>query len=119
MNISISRKQAMNIIPLGWHKLVTEFYDNLDMWNYDYNDNIVVTDIKRKWGDLRITFFPNNEYLFEISNNIRKKSNSICEICGEIGKHTDMYYNTEHWIYVLCCHHNKIHPIDYFEKENY
>jgi len=115
-----SREQALRDILPGWHELVNSFYDAVDDWNLKHSDNLViVTDIKQKWGDLRISFTPQIKELSDLYSTIKKKSGTICEICGCPGKHTDMDYNGSHWMYVLCKKHKKQHPIDYFEREYY
>ena len=120
MDISVSRESAMSRIHDGWHGMVNEFYDAMDEWNLEHPQNkVIITDIKQKWGDLRISFFPQVEKLSNLYREIKKKSNTICEICGEPGKHTDKYYNDEYWMYILCGKHKKMHPIDYFERANY
>jgi len=115
-----SREDALRAVYPGWHKLVNEFYNALDDWNCKHSEEkVIVYYVKQKWGDLRISFSPNVKELNDVYNEIRKNSNTICEICGYPGKHVDMNFNGSYWMYVLCKKHSIIHPINYFETANY
>lgn len=116
----MNRDYALRSIFLGWHDLINQFYDKVDEWNLHNPENMItVHSVKQKWGDLRISFSPSVKEVYDTYRKINKKSNTICEMCGNTGKYTDMYYNGEHWMYVLCDSHNKMHPIDYMQTKTY
>lgn len=104
----------MYILP-GWYSLYDEFYDCVEEWNSKNPTNIVkVNGAKQRWGDLRIRFFPDIPKLVKKYDEIIKKSNVTCEICGSTdAKYVDMYDDEnyiDHWMYVLCKQHSYQHP---------
>jgi len=109
--LSYDRTRALAQVFDGWKHLINKFYDELEKHNNcNINDKIFVTEVKQKWGILRIYYTPSHKNIDNIYSIIQKKSLHTCEICGAYGNFIDK----EHWSYILCNIHTNINPPDYF-----
>lgn len=87
----------------GWLSIITEALNKMDSLP---DDNLYITQIKEKFGELRIyTSWYNKEIEMDLDNIIEEaeiKASTTCEICGKEGK-----LRPKGWIQVLCDEHEK------------
>ncbi len=80
----------------GWYPLIRELLDKLqdiaDENDYDFE----VTQVKEKYGLLRVYMSWGTEEVFDLIDEYEKKSGTICEVCGEPGelKENKGWYST-------------------------
>lgn len=74
-----SLEQGLDSVGPGWKPLVEEIFNNKP-------DNVLVVQVKEKFGALRVYHEPYNEAFQELINAQEKKSLSMCEVCGKKGK---------------------------------
>lgn len=84
----------------GWFPLIQPIVDYIDKFNEDKPDDekIYITQIKEKYGTLRIYVSHGTEELFNMIDEAEDKSASICEFCGSnvnVGQTTG-------WIMTIC-----------------
>lgn len=84
---------------VGWHPLIFEMMDEIqDIVDRDNLDDFEITEIKEKYGKLRVY---TTHYIEEIATIIRKyedRSSRICELCGKRGRAR----NINKWITTIC-----------------
>lgn len=82
----------------GWHPMIHELLDKIqaivDREGYDFR----VTEIKEKFGGLRVYMDCETEEISRLIREYEQKSFSICEVCGESGKTRDL----NGWYKTLC-----------------
>jgi len=87
----------------GWYPLIFELLDKIQAYvdtNSEYKD-IRVTQVKEKWGGLRVYLnFGTNE-VFSLVDEYEEKSFSICEVCGA---HAETREKNS-WLSTLCEKH--------------
>lgn len=86
----------------GWYKILDELFEKISK-----NENVILAQVKEKWGQLRIYIAHDSEFLevwpiqeeeiFFLVEAAEKKSLKVCEFCGKKGKPQ----NTS-WVKVLC-----------------
>ena len=97
----------------GWYNLLDDLCDSIQ-FHIDYNikntelesSQVVVKQIKEKFGGLRFYFRGGNEYINGMVSFAEKMSYKICEHCG-----TNKNVTTEgkDWIITLCNNCRDIH----------
>ena len=91
----ITRVQAKRMVGGGWSKLINEFYRRK-------SEGCIVSDVKEKYGTLRI-YQSGAEEDLDLELEIMKRSSKVCEKCGAKGKLRDDLS----WILTLCDEHYK------------
>ena len=86
----IPRDSAKLMVGSGWSKLVDKIYDRLP-------PQAVVTQVKEKWGGLRVYTANTDETIWDFIDSIEAESLTVCEVCGEPGKR-----RAGGWIKTLC-----------------
>ena len=66
----------------GWYDLIYELFEKLEK----ENDNIVVCQLKEKFGMLRAYIGNVNKKSYDLIHEAENKSSKICEQCGKEGK---------------------------------
>ena len=68
----------------GWFKLLEPIFDYIKEYNKDKDDEhkIEITQIKEKWGTLRVYVNFGTDELFKLIDEAEDKSELICEFCG-------------------------------------
>jgi hypothetical protein len=86
--MSITREQAKDSVGSGWAKLIDRFYDFTP-------ESTEVTDVKEKYGGLRIYAFT-DEASCDLICKLELESLIICEFCGENGRRISLrgWYKT-------------------------
>lgn len=87
-------------IGVGWYKLVREIILAIDKYNFEHpgTDPLKITDVKEKFGELRIS---TNYYVPEVDeviDVIKDKSRTVCENCGKEAES----YEINGWLHTLC-----------------
>lgn len=72
------REEAKAAVGKGWHSLIDEVYDHV-------SPNVVFSQVKEKFGGLRMYACQASEKDLEFIDSIEDKSLEICEFCGEPG----------------------------------
>lgn len=75
--MSITREQAKESVGIGWAKLIDRFYDLAP-------ESTEVTDVKEKYGGLRIYAFT-DQASYDLICELELESLILCEFCGEPG----------------------------------
>ena len=78
----------------GWLPLVKKLFSTLP-------EGTTVTSIYQKWGALMFEATPWSHKVEKIHDDIESISLQTCEICGELGKET----NIDSWIHTRCENH--------------
>lgn len=73
----ITRTRARRMVGKGWSKLINEFYRRK-------SKDCIVSDVKEKYGTLRIYHYGADDSDLEIE--IMERSSLVCEVCGEPGE---------------------------------
>lgn len=95
----------------GWFDLIDETLSKIIDWYKKNNpddlenadeEGFVITQIKEKYGELRIYIGGSYPAVFDIIEQAEKRSRTICELCGKVGecKVSHGWYKTvceEHW----------------------
>ena len=92
--MSICRDDAKQCVGKGWSTLLDEVYDRLP-------EDAIVSDVKEKYGSLRIYVDGVSMEILDFIYDIEERSLKICEICGAAGKP-----NLTGWIKTLCDEHS-------------
>lgn len=68
----------------GWYKLIEPVYEYIKEYNKDKKeeDQICFTQIKEKWGLLRIYVNFGTKELYKLIDEAEEKSANVCEYCG-------------------------------------
>lgn len=86
----------------GWLPLIEQAKTIIDKYNLTHpsNEPLKFTQIKEKWGGLRLYL---NYYIPEISNKIHKIENKSFEFCEHCGNSQNIKTeNTHGWTMTLC-----------------
>lgn len=83
----------------GWYKLLQPIFDYVENYNKDKDENhqIKFTQIKEKWGTLRVYVNFGTDELFKLIDEAEDKSENTCEICGtqkNVGMKINGWYTT-------------------------
>ena len=68
----------------GWYKLLEPIFEYVENYNKDKDDEhkIVFTQIKEKWGTLRVYVNFGTDELYKLIDEAEDKSENVCEFCG-------------------------------------
>jgi len=81
LNIQQSCMAWGSEIGNGWYELVDELFEKLSKF-----DGLVLTQVKEKFGELRVYVNSGTDEVYDIINEYENKSEKICETCGSPGK---------------------------------
>jgi len=70
----------------GWYPLIYETLDKIQAIVDRDGLDIEVTEVKEKFGELRIYISSYTDEIFEITQDAEEWSCRICEICGQPGE---------------------------------
>lgn len=84
----------------GWYDLIRDTCEKLKKESEEAGIDTHFSQIKEKWGLLRISILNGNDNSWDILEEAEKKSSHVCENCGT-GK--DAYTIDTGWIRTLCC----------------
>ena len=87
-------EQGLASVGDGWHDLVRGFFQACD------DAGVAVSQVKEKFGALRIYTDGAPEYIWDLANELEVKSTKVCEDCGKRGKP-----RSGGWIRTLCNEH--------------
>jgi hypothetical protein len=90
--MNTTRENIKLMVGPGWAKLLDEVYDRLEKFPDSY-----ISQIKEKWGRLRIYVFGVDEATLDFIDDIEERSGMVCEKCGKVGK-----LRTGGWLKTLC-----------------
>jgi len=76
----MNREYAKMCVGHGWYGLVDELFDLAE------KENFQVTQVKEKYGSLRIYADFLNEEQDKILSDLERRSANMCEICGKAGE---------------------------------
>lgn len=82
----------------GWESLYRPIMTHIDELNKTLDEKIEVSQIKEKFGGLRIYLTRYTEELREMIADAEDKSYNMCENCGKEAKRR----NRNGWIYTMC-----------------
>lgn len=88
-------EQAKYSVDKGWHGLLEILFSELEKY-----PNVVVSQVKEKFGGLRIYTNPMNDEFELIVASLERDSYTICETCGKAGK-----LRSGDWMRTLCEEH--------------
>jgi len=86
----VSIENAKADVGNGWSELLDRVYENKPT-------HAIITQVKEKFGGLRIYFAPHSNLFSYFLDQIENESYTICERCGEPGKLRDIG-----WVKTLC-----------------
>jgi hypothetical protein len=93
--MNITRDNIKLMVGPGWSNLIDEVFNRLEKFPDSY-----ISQIKEKWGRLRIYVYGVDEATLEFIDWIEERSGTICEVCGEPGELRD-----GGWIVCRCDKH--------------
>jgi hypothetical protein len=70
----------------GWYPLIYETLDKVQAIVDRDGLDIQVTEIKEKYGGLRIYLDGDTDEIFELTQMAEEQSYNVCELCGKPGK---------------------------------
>lgn len=83
----------------GWYQLLIPILEYIVKYNSEHEDSkISITQIKEKYGELRVYVDHGTSELFDMIEDATDKSLEICEVCGKPGKLRDI----RGWLYTRC-----------------
>jgi hypothetical protein len=83
---------------LGWYPLIRETLDKIQAIVDRDGFDLEITEVKEKFGELRIYTSIYIEEIEDIIEEATNKSTKICELCGKPGK----LHNVNGWWSTLC-----------------
>jgi len=85
----------------GWHKLLEPIIGYIETYNKDKDEEhqIKLTQVKEKWGLLRIYVNFGTHELYELIDEAEDKSQNVCELCGT---EKNVGTKTSGWMLTLC-----------------
>ena len=89
-----SLEQGLASVGEGWHDLVRGFFQACE------DAGVAVTQVKEKFGGLRIYTDGSPEYIWDLANELEARSYKTCEDCGKHGKP-----RAGGWVRTLCNEH--------------
>lgn len=88
----------------GWNDLLLDLFRDLDVAFREDNvnpDHILLSQIKEKFGGLRVYLSPETVKVEEVIRKYEELSYTVCEVCGKPGKLRD----DQSWWRTLCDEH--------------
>lgn len=95
----IKREVAKEFVGDGWHRLIDKVYDRLEK----KHTRGYITDVKQKYGGLRIYAYEVDNDFLDFLDEIEEISFTVCEYCGSKGELRPELG----WILTLCDEHLK------------
>lgn len=106
-----AKAYAYDAVGEGWHGLLDMLFSNFEQ----YADEVTITQVKEKFGGLRVYLGPirmkpkqrDTEYqpnLFDMAEFAETASEYICEFCGKRGRPEAGKYG---WIKTVCEDHKE------------
>jgi hypothetical protein len=77
-------------------------YSNYDQTPYELIPQVVVTQVKEKYGTLRFYYDGGDETIDGMVRMAEAMSAITCEVCGDLGK-----MRGRHWLYTACDEHTR------------
>jgi len=87
---TVDIENAKTHVGNGWSELLDRVYENKPT-------DAAITQVKEKFGGLRIYFAPHSELFSYFLDQIENESYTICEECGKSGKLREIG-----WMKTLC-----------------
>ncbi|MCL2185988.1 MAG: hypothetical protein FWB86_09085 [Treponema sp.] len=88
----------------GWMGLTLPIIEEVRLYNKKNPDNMIkITQVKEKFGGLRIYLSSMPDYLQKMICKAEAESEHICEFCGARGKNIKI----NGWVWTLCGEHEK------------
>lgn len=101
--------ELQSYVGKGWHQLISDLIKDIqNELSKTPELTLEVYQVKEKFGGLRFYVGVQEDYnlpieIWNIISFYEDQSNSICEVCGELGKPTK-----KGWIKTLCEKHTKM-----------
>lgn len=92
MRQRVDREYAKQCVGSGWSGLIDELFDLLEAYKVE------ATQVKEKFGELRVYTHPAHEELYDKIEELEKRSAKICETCGAPGR----VQNRGGWLRAIC-----------------
>lgn len=92
MRQRVDREFAKQCVGSGWGGLIDELFDILEA------HEVEATQVKEKFGQLRVYTYPANEELYTEIEKLEQRSAKICETCGAPGR----IVNRGGWLRTIC-----------------
>ena len=86
--------------PPGWERLVLALSQELERYAKAYNPDLIVEQVKPKFGGLRYYVSPHDPEAEKIIMRAEAESFETCEECGKPGK-----VGGKSWVRTLCPSH--------------
>ena len=85
-------------LPEGWFCILDDFlFELIKLGEKDFK----ISQVKEKFGELRIYGGPHNEYIAELIEQATKRSANTCQECGQSGYTRDI----GGWLKTVCENH--------------
>ena len=103
------KRTWLDEVPFGWQKLALIYFENIEKILNDHNANnyLRITQVKEKWGKLRIYYsfvnnpkYEQNKWIEDIDRlfaTLEKESWKLCIDCGAVAS-----YQTNEYITPVC-----------------
>jgi hypothetical protein len=103
------KRTWLDEVPFGWQKLALIYFENIEKILNDHNANnyLRITEVKEKWGKLRIYYsfvnnpkYEQNKWIEDIDRlfaTLEKESWKLCIDCGAVAS-----YQTNDYITPVC-----------------
>lgn len=103
------KKTWLDEVPFGWQKLALIYFENIEKILNDHNANnyLRITEVKEKWGKLRIYYsfvnnpkYEQNKWIEDIDRlfaTLEKESWKLCIDCGAVAS-----YQTNEYVTPVC-----------------
>lgn len=92
MRSKVDRDHAKRCVGPGWSDLIDQVFNLLESHRTE------ATQVKEKFGLLRVYTYPASEELYDKIEEIEKRSGKICETCGAPGR----TLNRGGWLRTIC-----------------
>ena len=77
----------------GWYDLLDELFGKM----VELDDSVKLTQVKEKFGALRVYIGGSVNEMFDLIDEYEEKSSHICDLCGKEGK-----LGGDGWLRTLC-----------------
>ena len=103
------KRTWLDEVPFGWQKLAFIYFENIEKILNDHNakDYLRITEVKEKWGKLRIYYsfvnnpkYEQNKWIEDIDRlfaTLEKESWKLCIDCGAVAS-----YQTNEYVTPVC-----------------
>jgi len=95
MRTEYTREFSKKCVAAGWESLIDELFDLAE------KENFTVTQVKEKYGTLRVYVHGANREMHNMLDNLERRSSTICEVCGKSGERV----SRGGWIKTRCKDH--------------